>query len=242
MDAQAAWGRQTMARIIGALFLVSYAGVFVGAAMTEQIIGRSDFLLQVYPDRAQLWVGVLVELLNDVAIVGIAVLFYPFLRTVGAGLALAYVALRILEATFLVLGKVGTLGFIGLSQDAREAGAADAAAYERMGGLIRSLQAAAGQLATVFLIVGAVILYYLLLRSALVPGFIPIWGLLALAVLVVPLVLGTPDLTQKFEPAALLFFPIVFNELFLAGWLLVKGFNEPAVSGPEPQASQLSNA
>ncbi len=185
--------------------------------------------------------GVLVELLNDVAIVGIAVLFYPFLSKFGAGLALGYVGLRILEATFLILVKIGTLSFIGLSQDARDAGAVDGAAYDRQGELIMSMRAVAGQLDTVFFILGAVLLYYLLLRSELVPPFIPIWGLVAIAALIVPLVMGTPDLTQQFEPAALLFFPIVLNELFLAGWLLVKGF-KPEPAEVKPGAAQLSHA
>lgn len=225
MEIQTAWDRQKMARIIGALFLVSYAGVFVGAMLTERVLGQPDFLLNAYPDRAELWIGVLVELLNDVAIVGIAVLFFPFFRKYGTGLALGYIGLRILEATFLIIFKLGSLSYIGLSQSAIEAGASGAVAYERLGELVASVQDATAQLGTIFLMLGAVILYYLLLRSELVPRFIPIWGLLAIAALIIPTALGTPDLTQEFEPAALLFFPIVFNELFLAGWLLVKGFN-----------------
>jgi len=154
------------------------------------------------------------------------VLFYPFLRMFGAGLALGYIGLRTLEATFLI-------SFIGLSQDAREAGPGEAAAYDRLGELLMSMRDAAGQLTTIFLILGAVILYYLLLRSDLVPRFIPVWGLLAIAALIIPVALGTPDLTQELELAALLFFPIVFNELFLAGWLLVNGFDHGAAGSTE---------
>jgi len=42
--------------------------------------------------------------------------------------------------------------------------------------------------------------------------------------------LGVPDLTQAFQPAMILYFPIVLNELFLAVWLIVKGFNTSAIA------------
>jgi hypothetical protein len=34
--------------------------------------------------------------------------------------------------------------------------------------------------------------------------------------------------TAGFQPAALLFLPIALNELFLALWLIVRGFRQPA--------------
>ncbi len=71
---------------------------------------------------------------------------------------------------------------------------------------------------------GAVLLYILLYRSRVVPRFISVWGFLAVAALAMTMVFDIPDLTQTFEPAMLLYLPIVANELFLAGWLLVRGF------------------
>lgn len=80
-------------------------------------------------------------------------------------------------------------------------------------------------IATVAFIVGGIALYYLLWRSELVPRFISIWGFVAIASLIAANAFGVPDLTQSFEPAMVLYFLIVLNELFLAVWFLVKGFN-----------------
>jgi hypothetical protein len=38
-----------------------------------------------------------------------------------------------------------------------------------------------------------------------------------------------PDLTQGFSVIQLLFLPIFVSELLVAGWMIVKGFNEEVV-------------
>lgn len=218
------------ARIVGALILISYAGVFIGSEITGAIIGESDYLLNAYPDRAEVMLGVLVELINDIAVIGIAVMLYPLLRKFSEGVALFYVGLRILEAAFFMMSKVGTLSLIDLSEDYL-AGTADTAGLESLGVLALAQRDAASVIATIAFILGGIVLYYLLLGSELVPRFIAIWGLLAVASLMAANLLGVPDLTQGFEPAMILYLPIVANELFLAGWLLVKGFSPRAPSG-----------
>ena len=88
----------------------------------------------------------------------------------------------------------------------------------------------AGKLATVAFILGAIGLYSLLYRSRLVPRFIAAWGLVAVAMLIVANALAV-DVTAGFQPLALLYLPIALNELFLAGWLLVRGFSGAGAAG-----------
>lgn len=213
------------ARLVGALFLISYAGVFIGNAISSAIIDKADYLFTAYPDRGQVTLGVVIELLNDIAVVGIAVLLYPLLRRVSEGIALWYVGLRVLEAALLMVSKVSTLSIIDLSDDFLAMGAVNEASYDSLGTLALATRDAAGQMGAYAFMVGGIALYYLLLRSQLVPRFISIWGLLGIASLIAATVFAVPDLTQSFEFAMLLYLPIVANELFLAGWLLVKGFS-----------------
>ena len=72
-------------------------------------------------------------------------------------------------------------------------------------------------------------MYSLLYKSKLVPRFVSVWGLIAVASLILANVLGVPDLTHSFQPAMILYFPIVVSELLLAIWLIVKGFNPSAI-------------
>ena len=210
--------------IVGGLFLISYAGVFIGSSITGGVVD-SDYLFNAFPDRFQLTLGTLVELVNDLAVIGIAVLLYPFLKKASEGVALFYVGLRILEAAFFMVAKVATLALVDISENFLAAGTAEAASYERLGELALAMRDAANVIATISFIVGGLALYYLLLRSKLVPRFISLWGFAAIASLIAANVFGVPDLTQSFEPAMLLYVLIVLNELFLAGWLIFKGFN-----------------
>ena len=225
------------ARTAGMLFLVSYVGFSVGTALLAPTVDPSHDLATIYPDRTQVVVGVLFEYVNVAAIVGFAVLLYPYLKRHGEGLALGYVACRILEGAAYVVAMVSTLSLITLSKEAAAAGAPDAPAYE----VARSVALGEGywatQMATVGFVLGAVVLYSLLYRSQLVPRFISVWGLIAIVLLVAANIV-VPDVSKGFEPAALLYVPVVVNELFLAGWLIVKGLSSsavgPRVDGAEP--------
>jgi ABC-type iron transport system FetAB permease component len=74
---------------------------------------------------------------------------------------------------------------------------------------------------------GGSALYGLLFRSSLVPRFISVWGLIAVVLLVAANVVAL-DPSGDFQPAMLLFLPMVLNEPLLAVWLIVKGFTSSA--------------
>lgn len=216
------------ARTAGILFLVSYVGFSIGTALLAPTVDPSRDLATIYPDRTQVVVGVLFEYVNIAAVVGFAVLLYPHLKRYGEGLALGYVACRILEGAAYVFAMVSTLSLITLSKEAVAAGAPDVPAYE----VARSAALGEGywatQMATVAFVLGAAVLYSLLYRSQLVPRFISVWGLIAIVLLVAANIV-VPDVSEGFEPAALMYVPMVANELFLAGWLIFKGLTSSAV-------------
>jgi hypothetical protein len=221
---------------VGALFLLSYFGVFAGSALYGPFVDTPDYLAQVGLHQRQVMIGLLIELLNDAAVIGIAVLLFPILQGYSEGLALGYVGFRVVEAIMLMMSKTGVLTIITLSRDYVAAGAPGDSDYPALGTLALAERAATGQMGAYAFILGALLLYILLYQTKLVPRFIALWGLIAIALLITALVLGAPDLTKGFEPIMLLYFPIVLNELFFAGWLIVKGFNpvaiEPTTIGP----------
>ncbi len=209
--------------VVGALFLISYAGVFIGSAIYSPIIDAPDYLNSVYPQRSQVVIGVLIGLLNDIAVVGIAVLLFPLLKKQDEGIALGYVALRVVEAAALIVGRIFVLSLISISQE-YIAGGAD---YLQASGAL----ALAGDhwtnevMVLVFFALGALLFYYLLYQSKLLPRFISIWGFIAVVLVVTGNAIGLPDMTGGFHPLMLLVFPIILNELFVGVWLIVKGFN-----------------
>lgn len=79
----------------------------------------------------------------------------------------------------------------------------------------------------------AVLLYAMLLRSRLIPGFISLWGLIAAALVLLNTVLGwfNPGLSETLGMVTGL--PMLLNEVFLGIWLIVRGFSPP-VTALEP--------
>ena len=223
---------RTTAAAVGALFLISYAGFSIGLALVAPSLDPSTDLARIGADEQRLIAGVLFLFVNMTAIVGIAALLFPVMRPHGEGVALWYLGFRILEAVAFVVGAVSVLSLIGVSDASSVAGAPSAPVYEGLRALALATNSWAGKLSTVAFIAGAVVLYSLLYRSRLVPRFVSVWGLIAVALLVVANLLAV-DVTAGFQPAALLFAPIALNELVLAGWLIFKGFNAP-VPGSAP--------
>jgi hypothetical protein len=209
---------------VGLLFVFSYATFMVGTAMLEPAFNPDSALEDFASLASQLVWGSLIESMNVVAIIGIAVLLYPYLSRAGRGLALGYVALRVLEGAMYFDAKISAFSLVALSEEYVAAGMPEGSAHLLMEQIIRADIAGATRMGTVAFIVGAPVLYALLYRSRLVPRFIAVWGLVAVAMLAAGNI-AQVNVLEGFTPLVLLFVPIMLNELFLAGWLLVKGFS-----------------
>ena len=218
--------------IVGVLFLAGYVGIFVGSTIYGPILKAPDYLSNIYPNKTRVIIGLLVEvLLNDVPVVGIGVMLFPILKKYSESIALWYVGIRVIEAVTLIIGTISALSLITLSQEYIAAGAVDASYFQASGALAQAGRYwAADVMTTVFFILGALILYSILYKSKLVPRFISVWGLIAVASLIAANVLGTSDPTQGIQPATILYFPIMSSEALLAIWLIVKGFNSSAIA------------
>jgi len=215
---------------VGILFLVGYLGVFLGSAFYAPILDAPDYLGEVYPNKTQVIQGMLIELMNDAAVIGIAVMLFPILKKHGEAMALGLVGFRFMEAALLIASKVSVLSLIDLSQQFAQAGAPDQAYFQTLGDFALAVRYWANQMSTVFFILGALVFYVILYRSRLLPRFISVWGLIAVASLIAANALGVPDPTQGFQPATVLYLAIFLSELLVAIWLIVKGFNPSAIA------------
>lgn len=218
-------GATSSVRAAGVLYLVSYVGFIVGTGLAAIAFDPSSSLASIHAASVQITVGVILQFVNVAAILGFSALLYPSLKKHGEGVALSYVGLRVLEGAAYVVGMASTLSLLTLSEAASATDASlDAVRHAAIGSIH-----GATFVATIALMFGAVALYGLLYRSRLVPRFISVWGLGAVVLLALGNIL-VPDVTQGFTPAALLYAPMPLNELFLAVWLIVRGFRESADS------------
>lgn len=184
------------ARIAGTLFLVAMISSLAGAAILEPAL--------VTPD-APLGFGVVLELVDALAVLGIAVVLLPVLQPRSETVAFGYFGLRILEAASLTAAALLPV------------------TVRSMPGTSALLVALRGDILTVlvplFFMIGSVFLYWLLFRHRLVPRFISIWGFAAVLALFVGNI-APMSMEVGFVFAA----PIILNEIFLGIWLIARGF------------------
>jgi len=75
--------------------------------------------------------------------------------------------------------------------------------------------------------IAALIFYYLLYQSNLIPRWISVWGVIAAILLILANLLEVMGIVPA---SMILYLPIILNEIVLAIWLIVKGFNPSAIA------------
>lgn len=58
--------------IVGVLFLTAMVTYLLGASIIESILNAPDYLIDVFANKTQVIIGVILELINVTAVVGIA--------------------------------------------------------------------------------------------------------------------------------------------------------------------------
>jgi len=211
------------ARIVGALFLTVNIAFLAGVLILEPILGSTETLAIVSAKRTQVILGVLLELINAVAYVGIALIMYPILRKRFESMALGFVGFRLIEFVMQILADLSPLSLLDLSDEFVSAGAPAASSFHALGAMLVADRFWAFQMLSITFVLGSLLFYTMMYRSKLIPRFISIWGLLGVVV-----VLTNTILDMLGFPPGNLGIVMLLNELFLGVWLIVKGFNEPA--------------
>ena len=151
-----------IARIVGALFIVATITYMIGSGLIGSIVEAPDYLISVYPNKTQMIIGMLLELINSAAVVGIAVMLFPILKKHNESMALGYVGFRVIESAILMVGAIGPLLLISLSQEFINSGAPDTSYFQPLGTLVMEVHDMAFQMAMIVLGIGSLMFCYLL--------------------------------------------------------------------------------
>jgi hypothetical protein len=114
----------TTARIVGALFIVASAAAIVGGLLLLPAV-EADYLVEAAAAHGQVVTGALLEVVQTIAVIGIAVMLFPIFKRLNGGLALSYVGARTLEGVFVLVGSLSALLVLTLSQEYGQTGGAD---------------------------------------------------------------------------------------------------------------------
>ena len=136
-----------------------------------------------------------------------------------------------------VVSVISTLSLLPLSQGFVKAGAPDASYFQTLGTSLVAVRDWTDLLGPMIVFgLGALMFYYLLYQSKLVPRFLSVWGLIGVALVLTGALLDMFGYSRFSTIPILLWLPIASNEMFLAIWLIVKGFNSSAIVSESAKA------
>ena len=229
--------------IVGILYIIGTVAGILSLIFTGPVLERADYLIQVSTKPNQIVIGALFVLTMGLALGMVPVMLFPILKRYNEALAVGYVLFRgALEAvTYLVL-VIGWLSLPLISQGYIKANVADASYFQSLGDIVLEAHDQISHVLTIVFILGALMFYYVLFRSKLVPRWLSGWGLLAAIPYFVSGILGLFSLLSPMSTIqVVLVLPMAVQEMVLAAWLIVKGFNSSPANVQSAQVA-LSQA
>jgi len=218
--------------VVGILFIIATAFLFIGKAVYAPILESPDYLNEAYPNRIMATLGILLEFACVLSIPLIPIVLFPILKKQNETLALSYVVFRFFEAVLFILVEINALLLINVSELYLENGGADITYLQSIGHSIQSWNAWGFTFYVIIFTSGALMFYTVLYQSKLVPRFLSVWGFLSAALLLVGSVMALLEVPFTTGASFELIFamPIAINEMVLAVWLIFKGFNPAALA------------
>lgn len=214
--------------MVGVLFIVALVLHLVGGLIYAPATGSEDFLNRADQDGAVVTLGVLVEFVAVMSIPLIGIVLFPVLRRFSEALALAYVAVRSIEAVFLVLIESKVLALIDLSGRSQDASVSDRRDLQAIGDSLLAENDRIFSLYVLTFAAGALLLYLMLYRTALVPRWLSLAGVMSAVLMLAGTLLALFEVFSDGSDSAsqvIFVLPVPVVELTLAFWLIVKGFN-----------------
>jgi len=213
--------------IVGVLFITALVSSMQSGSLLESI-HEPDYLTAVAANENRVVTGVLLMVVLTASVVAIPIVIFPILREHSVSLALMYVGARIFEGFFDIVIALSQLLILTLSREFVAAAAPVASHFQTSGALLQAVHDWSSILENFPYCLGALIFYYLLYRSSLIPRWLSVWGFLGAALFLATAPFRMFDLLPPL--AVILALPLILNELVLAITLIVKGFNSSAVA------------
>ena len=223
---------------VGVLFIACSAASILSAVPLGSTLDDPDYLSKLAVSDNAVVTTALIEFVWAATGAGIAIGLYPILRLFNPALALGSVAARVVENVFVLIGTLSLLVLLTVSQQSLAPGSAAPSSFQATGDALLAVRDwVHGFVALLAFGIGVLMYYYVFYRSRLVPRWLSGWGLAGAALMLVATVYS--GFTQDFgftTVTTVLSAPIGLQEMVLAVWLIVKGFNPSALRSIAPSA------
>lgn len=202
------------------------AGLITGICSVVPVVDGADYLVMASPNENQVLIGAFSQLLMIVAYVGIPILLYPILSKHNKGFALGSVAFGIIAGVFIILGVIILLLLLTVNHEFVKVGTLHVSYFQTLGGLLREGRDLVNHVATTLAFVLAMYLFnYIFYQTKLIPRWLSVWGLIGSTLSILASLLFMIRFIGLDATYMMLNIPIAFQELILAIWLIIRGFN-----------------
>ena len=220
--------------VTGILFIAAtVAGTL--SMFARPILDAPDYLTKISANEPTVLAGAFLVFIMGWAGAGIGISMYPVLRRHNEGLALGAAGFRIIEGVFDGIGAVLILLLATLSRELIKVGPAGLAQLQSLGTLLREGRTWVGDVTALpAWCIGAYLYYSLFYKTRLVPRWLSRWGLAGITlVLAASMLVLFRQIASLSTAQMLMSLPIALQEMVLAIWLIVKGFNPSAIASPQ---------
>jgi hypothetical protein len=216
---------------LGTVFGV-LGGVIGGEVLSSFSFGKPlvgvDLLGIVAANSSRITGGSFLYLMMGVSLMAMTVFLYPIFRKDSEELAMGMVLFRgALEGTYYFLSTLGFLVLVLLGNEYITTGA-DSAALQSMGNVLYWFQGRLAPTGTILFLIGAVCLYISFYRTRLIPRWLSVWGFIGVVLYMASALLKFFNLDSGI--GFYLEMVLAPQEIVMAVWLIVKGFNRSAIA------------
>jgi hypothetical protein len=217
---------QKTAKIVGILFIIGTVAGILSAFVIPSILNAPDYLIKISENKNMVILGVLLVLMMGISLSMMSVVLFPILKKYNETLALGAVIFRgALELVSYLGIAISWLLLLTLSQEYVSAGTTAISNFQLMGSMLMDLDFQSGSLGAIVFSIGALIIYYVFYKTNLIPTWLSLWGLFGAI-----LYIASPILMMFGFDFEFLMYPLGVQEMIMAVWLIVKGFNPTAIA------------
>jgi len=217
---------QKNARIVGVLFIIGTVAGILSNVFLGPFLNDPELLSSLAANRNKIVIGSLLVLTMGLSLSIMPVFLYPIFKKYNEPLALGAVVFRgVLEAVIYIMQALLVLLLIPLSQEFIAADSASISVYQHLVAFFMSADAWFGYILSIVFSLGALMIYYVFYQSRLIPRWLSVWGLIGGL-----LYFAYPMLGMFGTDFGLLMLPLAVQEMVMALWLIIKGFNPDAIA------------
>lgn len=211
----------------GTLLILGVVTSLVTTSLADPVLEGAGYLSRITSHDSRILWAAFFQIMTALGAAAIAASLYPVVKDFYPGLAVGALGFRIIEGVFYGIAGLGLIALLALGQDFSSGGSSD---HQLMANLIVDVRDAAYFVFGVAAFgTGATLYYIAFYLTGMVPRWLTVWGFAGLALIVVTAIATLFD-GAPFAVAGnmqILAIPIALQELVLALWLIIKGYDLP---------------